>query len=74
MTCAAARRHGARIGLGTPGHWCDRYIGGTGAMIGMHTFGSSAPIKDPLKKFGSTPKKVLAAAKEQIAKTRRQTA
>ena len=46
-----------------------------GAMIGMHTFDSSASINDPLKKFGSTPKKVLlAAAKEQIAKTRRQTA
>jgi transketolase len=43
-------------------------------MIGMHTFGSSAPIKDPLKKFDATPKKVLAVAKEQIAKTRRQTA
>jgi len=43
-------------------------------MIGMHMFGSSAPIMDPLKKFGSAPKQVLAAAKEQIAKTRRQTA
>jgi hypothetical protein len=27
-----------------------------GAMIGMHTFDSSASINDPLKKFGSTPK------------------
>jgi transketolase len=41
-----------------------------GAKIGMHTFGSSAPIKDLLKKFGFTPEKVLAAAKEQIAKHR----
>jgi transketolase len=39
----------------------------------MHTFGSSAPIKDLLTKFGFTPEKVLAAAKEQIAKRGRQT-
>ena len=42
----------------------------TGAKIGMHTFGSSAPIKDLLTKFGFTPEKVLAAAKEQIAKSK----
>jgi len=52
----------------------DRYVGMTGARIGMHTFGSSAPIKDLLKKFGFTPEKVLAAAKEQIAKHRNPTA
>ena len=48
----------------------DRYVGMNGAKIGMHTFGSSAPIKDLLKKFGFTLEKVLAAAKEQIAKHR----
>ena len=48
----------------------DRYVGMTGARIGMHTFGSSAPITDLMKKFGFTPEKVLAAAKEQIAKHR----
>ena len=47
----------------------DRYVGMTGAKIGMHTFGSSAPLKDLLTKFGFTPEKVLAAAKAQIAKT-----
>jgi transketolase len=50
----------------------DRYVGTGGATIGMHTFGSSAPIKDLLKKFGFTPDKVLAAAKDQIAKSKRQ--
>jgi transketolase len=30
--------------------------------------GSSAPIKDLMKKFGFTPEKVLAAAKDQIAR------
>jgi transketolase len=52
----------------------DRYVGMTGARIGMHTFGSSAPITDLMKKFGFTPEKVLAAAKEQIAKHRSPTA
>jgi transketolase len=50
----------------------DRYVGMNGAKIGMHTFGSSAPIKDLLKKFGFTPDKVEAAAREQIAKSKRQ--
>ncbi len=50
----------------------DRYVGTNGAKIGMHTFGSSAPIKDLLTKFGFTPDKVVAAAKEQIAKSKRQ--
>ena len=51
----------------------DRYVGAQGATIGMHTFGSSAPIKDLLTKFGFTPEKVLAAAKEQIVKSGRRT-
>jgi transketolase len=46
----------------------DRYVGATGAKIGMHTFGSSAPLKDLLAKFGFTVEKVLAAAKDQIEK------
>jgi len=51
----------------------DRYVGMSGARIGMYTFGASAPIKDLLEKFGFTPQRVLAAAKEQIEKARRQT-
>jgi transketolase len=47
----------------------DRYVGATGAKIGMNTFGASAPLKDLLTKFGFTPAKVVAAAKEQIAKS-----
>jgi transketolase len=46
----------------------DRYAGATGARVGMHTFGSSAPLKDLLTKFGFTVDKVLAAAKDQIGK------
>jgi transketolase len=48
----------------------DRYAGPTGAKIGMHTFGSSAPLKDLLTEFGFTAAKVLTAAKEQIAKSK----
>jgi transketolase len=47
----------------------DRYAGVAGAKIGMRTFGSSAPLKDLLTKFDFTPAHVLAAAKEQIAKS-----
>jgi transketolase len=49
----------------------DRYVGMNGAKIGMHTFGSSAPLKDLLTKFGFTLDKVVAAAKDQIAKSQR---
>ena len=49
----------------------DRYAGPTGTKIGMHTFGSSAPLKDLLTKFGFTPAQVLDAAKEQLAKSER---
>jgi transketolase len=44
----------------------DRYAGTGGAIIGMHTFGASAPLKDLLTKFGFTPEKVLEAALHQI--------
>ncbi|GJE46386.1 transketolase [Methylobacterium soli] len=49
----------------------DRYAGSAGAIVGMHTFGSSAPLKDLLKKFGFTPEKVLQAARDQIARHKR---
>ena len=51
----------------------DRYDGATGTNMRMRTFGSSAPLKDLLTKFGFTPAKVLAAAKEQIATSKRTT-
>jgi transketolase len=34
----------------------------------MHSFGSSAPLKDLLKKFGFGPEQVVAAAKEVLGK------
>ena len=52
----------------------DRYVGMSGAKIGMHTFGASAPIEDLMTKFGFTPEKVLAAAKQQLALTKERSA
>jgi transketolase len=45
----------------------ERYVGMHGTKIGMHTFGASAPLKNLLTKFGFTPERVVAAAKEQLA-------
>jgi transketolase len=47
-----------------------RYVGTGGHVIGMRTFGASAPLKALQEKFGFTPDRVLAAAKEQVEKTR----
>jgi transketolase len=46
----------------------DRYVGPTGKIIGMRTFGASAPLKDLLKKFGFEVENVIAAAKEVLGK------
>jgi transketolase len=46
----------------------ERFTGINGAKIGMHTFGASAPLKALQGKFGFTPEKVVAAAKEQLAR------
>jgi transketolase len=44
----------------------DRWVGQEGAMVGMHTFGSSAPLKDLMSEFGFTPDKVAEAARGAI--------
>jgi transketolase len=48
----------------------DRYTGRAGTKLGMNTFGSSAPLKDLLTKFGFTSDHVLAAAKQQITQSK----
>jgi transketolase len=50
----------------------DRYVGPAGATIGMHTFGSSAPLKDVQTKFGFTPQKVVEVAREVMARAERE--
>ena len=44
----------------------DRYAGPTGRILGMHTFGASAPLKDLQKKFQFTAEAIIRAAKEQL--------
>ena len=48
----------------------ERYAGDGGTIIGMKTFGASAPLKELQKKFGFTPERVAAIAKEQIGKAK----
>ena len=44
----------------------ERYVGPTGGMIGMETFGASAPLKELQKKFGFTVERVVEAARAQL--------
>ena len=46
----------------------ERYVGSTGRIIGMETFGASAPLKELTRKFGFTVEHIVAAAKEQLKK------
>jgi len=46
----------------------ERYIGRSGRMIGMKTFGASAPLKELQRKFGFEPDHVVAAAKEMLGR------
>jgi len=46
----------------------ERYVGERGCVIGMKTFGASAPLKELQRKFGFTPESIVAAAKRQIGK------
>jgi transketolase len=46
----------------------ERWVGPKGKMMGMHTFGASAPLKDILKKTGFVTENVVAAAKEVLGK------
>ena len=41
----------------------ERYVGTSGVVIGMKTFGASAPLKELQRKFGFEPERVVAAAK-----------
>jgi len=46
----------------------ERYTGLRGTILGMKTFGASAPLKELLVKFGFTGDNVYAAAKQQLAR------
>ena len=44
----------------------ERYTGSDGTIVGMHTFGQSAPFKDVEEEFGFTPAKIAAVAREAL--------
>src|SRR4026208_772745 len=46
----------------------ERYIGMNGRVVGMKTFGASAPLKELQKKFGFDPGHVAAVAKELLGR------
>jgi transketolase len=46
----------------------DRYVGPKGKIIGMRSFGASAPLKDLLPKFGFVPDNVVTAAKQLLGR------
>jgi transketolase len=46
----------------------DRYVGPEGRVIGMKTFGASAPLKELQRKFGFEPERVVSVANELLGR------
>jgi transketolase len=46
----------------------ERYVGRSGRVIGMKTFGASAPLKELLRKYGFEPERVAEVAKELLGR------
>jgi len=46
----------------------ERYVGNSGRIIGMKTFGASAPLKELQRKFGFEPDRVATVAKELLGR------
>jgi transketolase len=46
----------------------ERYVGPKGRVIGMKTFGASAPLKELQRHFGFEPDRVVAVAKELLGR------
>jgi transketolase len=46
----------------------ERYVGWSGRVIGMKTFGASAPLKELLRKYGFEPERVTEVVKELLGK------
>jgi transketolase len=57
------------VEMSNPLGW-ERYVGPEGQMVGMHSFGASAPWKDLQKHFGFTTEAVLAAARQAMSETK----
>lgn len=46
----------------------ERYVGAAGRVIGMDTFGASAPLKALQRKFGFEPERIVAIAQELLGR------
>jgi transketolase len=46
----------------------ERYVGPRGRVVGMHTFGASAPLKALQTKFGFEPDAIVSIAREMLGK------
>jgi transketolase len=44
----------------------DRYVGPAGKVVGMNTFGASAPLKELQRKFGFEPLRIVDLAREML--------
>ena len=44
----------------------DRYVGTAGRVIGMETFGASAPLKELQRRFGFEPERIVDLAREML--------
>jgi len=44
----------------------ERYVGAAGRVIGMETFGASAPLKELQRKFGFEPERIVDLAQEML--------
>jgi transketolase len=47
----------------------ERYVGSSGRVIGMTTFGASAPLKALQSKFGFEPDRIVTAARQLLGKS-----
>jgi len=62
VTARIAVEQGSTLG------W-ERYVGAAGQVIGMKTFGASAPLKELQRKFGFEPERIVAAAKALLGRS-----
>jgi len=46
----------------------ERFVGTSGRVIGMKTFGASAPLKELQRRFGFEPERVVAISKELLGR------
>jgi hypothetical protein len=46
----------------------ERYVGRSGRVIGMKTFGASAPLKELQRRYGFEPERVTEVAKQLLGK------